>query len=121
MFAEATHLYRVGEPWWPVRQFEQATIKPPQNARYETDAWQETIVDYLKSNQKVAIGKVAMELSASTGRVSAGPSRTGSSRSLHYSAGNGWKEIGRVVSGGQKIAPQAIFGRLGSPSSICSR
>jgi predicted P-loop ATPase len=61
LFAEAVHLYRAGEPWWPDRQFEQAHIKPQQDARYEADAWQETIVDYLKGHTKVTIGKVAME------------------------------------------------------------
>jgi len=61
LFAEAVHLYRLGEPWWPDRQFEQDHIKPQQESRYEADAWQEMIISYLGPRQKVTVGQVAKE------------------------------------------------------------
>jgi predicted P-loop ATPase len=61
LFAEAVHLYRLGEPWWPDRRFEQEHIKPQQESRYEADAWQEMIISYLAPQQKVTVGQVAKE------------------------------------------------------------
>lgn len=61
LFAEAVHLYRLGEPWWPDRRFEQEHIKPQQQSRYEADAWQEMIIPYLAPQQKVTVGQVAKE------------------------------------------------------------
>ena len=34
LFAEAVHLYRLGEAWWPDRGFEQQHIKPQQDSRH---------------------------------------------------------------------------------------
>lgn len=61
LFAEAVHLYRLGEPWWPDRVFEQKHIKPQQDSRYEADAWQELISSYLTTQSKVTVGQVAKE------------------------------------------------------------
>ncbi|APG11479.1 virulence-associated E family protein [Bradyrhizobium japonicum] len=59
LFAEAVHLYVAGEPWWPDRDFEQRHIKPEQEARFEADAWQDTIENYLGTEKKVTVGQVA--------------------------------------------------------------
>jgi predicted P-loop ATPase len=61
LFAEAVHLYRLGEAWWPDRAFEQQHIKPQQDSRYEADAWQEMISAYLNTQAKVTVGQVAKE------------------------------------------------------------
>jgi predicted P-loop ATPase len=61
LFAEAVHLYRQGEPWWPDRAFEEQHVKPQQDSRYEADAWQETISTYLATETKVTVGQVAKE------------------------------------------------------------
>jgi predicted P-loop ATPase len=61
LFAEAVHLYHEGEPWWPDRDFEQQHIKPEQEARFEADAWQDTIGKYLTDQKKVTVGQVAKE------------------------------------------------------------
>jgi predicted P-loop ATPase len=59
LFAEAVKLYRDGAQWWPDRKFERAYIMPEQAARYESDAWEECIADYLKTKERVTIGEIA--------------------------------------------------------------
>jgi hypothetical protein len=61
LFAEASTRYRDGAKWWPERAFEQALIVPQQSARYEADAWEESIASYLDSQSKVTVGQVARE------------------------------------------------------------
>jgi predicted P-loop ATPase len=92
LFAEAVHLYWAGEPWWPDWHFEQAHIKPQQDARYEADAWQETVVDYLKGHEKVTIGKVAMEaLGFQTARIG----RADQNRIIAILEQLGWQRLER--------------------------
>ncbi|WP_426615382.1 VapE domain-containing protein [Bradyrhizobium sp. McL0616] len=59
LFAEAVHLYRLGEAWWPDRAFEQQYIKPEQEARFDVDAWEELIAKYLATQMKVTVWQVA--------------------------------------------------------------
>ena len=47
LFAEAVHLYRSGQQWWPTPAFEAEHIQPQQEARYEADAWEESVGGYL--------------------------------------------------------------------------
>jgi predicted P-loop ATPase len=61
LFAEAVHLYHSGEPWWPHRDFEREHIAPQQEARYETDVWQDVIEAYLARQTQVTVGQVAKE------------------------------------------------------------
>ena len=61
LFAEGVHLYHSGEPWCPDRDFERAHIAPQQEARYETDAWQDMIETYLARQTQVTVGQVAKE------------------------------------------------------------
>ena len=61
LFAEAVALYRRGEKWWPDAAFEAEHIKPQQEARYESDAWEHEIARYLASQSKVTVGQVAKE------------------------------------------------------------
>jgi predicted P-loop ATPase len=40
LFAEAVDRYRAGEKWWPDDEFEREHIKPQQEGRFESDAWE---------------------------------------------------------------------------------
>jgi predicted P-loop ATPase len=51
LFAEAVKLYRARTPWWPDRDFEAKHIRPQQAARYEADAWEQTILEYLDAKK----------------------------------------------------------------------
>ncbi len=60
LFAEAVAVFRAGEKWWPDQQFEAQHIKPEQDARYEADAWEQAIADYVKDKDKVTVLEVAV-------------------------------------------------------------
>ncbi|GAC1415430.1 MAG: hypothetical protein NVSMB6_17740 [Burkholderiaceae bacterium] len=49
LFAEAVHAYRSDEQWWPDRDFEAKFIQPQQEARRETDAWEQIIGNWLET------------------------------------------------------------------------
>jgi predicted P-loop ATPase len=70
LFAEALALFRAGKPWWPDRGFEQEHIVAEQAARYEADAWEELIRDYVGTQEKVTISQIAKDaLSIETPRI----------------------------------------------------
>ncbi|MBF0093366.1 MAG: bifunctional DNA primase/polymerase [Alphaproteobacteria bacterium] len=59
LFAEAVHLFHAGERWWPDREFESAHIKPEQEARFEADAWEDSIATFLADKAHVTVTEVA--------------------------------------------------------------
>lgn len=50
LLAEAAYLYHAGNQWWPERTFERQFIAPIQESRYEGDAWEDMISDYLTND-----------------------------------------------------------------------
>jgi predicted P-loop ATPase len=60
LLAEAVALFKAGAAWWPENELERALIKPQQDARYETDEWQERIAEYLKGVTEITITGVAI-------------------------------------------------------------
>jgi predicted P-loop ATPase len=59
LFAEAVARYRLGDAWWPDKTFEREHILPEQEARFEGDAWEEPIAQWLEDKTKVTILGVA--------------------------------------------------------------
>ena len=52
-------LYRRGEAWWPNKDIERDYIQPEQEARYEADAWEEKITEYLGGVTRTTIMEIA--------------------------------------------------------------
>jgi predicted P-loop ATPase len=50
LFAEALHLYREGESWWPTDTFERDVILPEQESRSDEDPWTGSVEAYLEKD-----------------------------------------------------------------------
>lgn len=61
LFAEAVHLFKAGEKWWPDSDFEQEHIKPEQDARFDADAWEEVIGEFLRGRASTTVKEVAID------------------------------------------------------------
>jgi predicted P-loop ATPase len=59
LFAEAVHLFRSGAWWWPDADFEAQHIRPEQDARYEADAWEQAISEWLGLETRTTVLAVA--------------------------------------------------------------
>jgi predicted P-loop ATPase len=105
LFAEAVQLYRAGVPWWPGKRFEREHIAPEQAARYEGDAWEEPIREYLSGLERTTTASVA------TGAIGLGLGRIGTAdqrRIVVIMTALGWQPRrdqsgrwwGRAASGG---------------------
>jgi predicted P-loop ATPase len=71
LFAEAVEYYREGRQWWPDRDFERQYIQPQQESRYEADAWEGVITEYLACRTSVTLLDVAQDaLHIETSRLS---------------------------------------------------
>jgi len=87
LFAEAVYLFRSGADWWPDIEFEREHVKPEQEARYEGDAWEQAISDWLNTKPKVvtilAVAREALSIekgklgTADQRRISAALERLG--------------------------------------------
>jgi predicted P-loop ATPase len=76
LFAEAVSLYRSGARWWPDGVFENNHIRPEQEARYETDPWQETIAEWLEGKERATVGEIArMAVHVETPRIGTAEAR----------------------------------------------
>jgi predicted P-loop ATPase len=61
LLAEALHSYRDGVPWWPDRDLERKLIQPEQEARFESDIWEQPIAEFLFGKNDVTILEIALE------------------------------------------------------------
>jgi predicted P-loop ATPase len=61
LFAEAVVRYRAGSRWWPEASFERQFIVPEQEARYEADAWEDTIATFLSGRSRVTLSEIARD------------------------------------------------------------
>jgi predicted P-loop ATPase len=94
LLAEAVHLYQAGEHWWPSREFEQKHIKPQQDERYEGDAWEDKIREYLDGlspKATVTISQVAFTVGVVDSRLGTAEQR----RIAAIMERIGWKRLPR--------------------------
>jgi predicted P-loop ATPase len=64
LFAEAVMCFKSGASWWPSREFEREHMLTHQEARFEVDAWEESIAAHLNSGvfvSRVTVLSVARE------------------------------------------------------------
>jgi predicted P-loop ATPase len=90
LFAEAASLYRRGARWWPDAAFEREHVAPQQEARYEADAWESEIEDYLRRR----IEKRVTVLQIATDALDIEKSKLGTSEQRRISAAlmrAGWR------------------------------
>jgi hypothetical protein len=59
LFAEALVRYRRGEKWWPDAEFEARHMAPEQDQRFEGDAWEEPIGEFLAGKLEVTVFDLA--------------------------------------------------------------
>jgi predicted P-loop ATPase len=53
--------YRNSEPWWPDAEFEAEHMTPEQERRFEDDAWQEPIAEFLAGRTRATVFEIAYE------------------------------------------------------------
>ena len=88
-----------GDPWWPDKSFEREIIAPEQAERYEADAWEESIGQWLKMQTKVTISQVAREaLNFESSRIGTADQR----RIAAALEQLGWHRLPRDPSGGTR-------------------
>jgi predicted P-loop ATPase len=59
LFAEAVAAWEAGEQWWPEAGFEREHIAPEQEARFESDAWEQAIREWLSGRDRCTVLDVA--------------------------------------------------------------
>ncbi len=90
LFAEAVHHFRASEHWWPDAEFEREHIKPEQDDRFEADAWEDPISEFLKSRSRVTVSEVAREaLALGTAKIGTADQR----RIAAVIVRLGWKSV----------------------------
>src|SRR5262249_37657813 len=100
LFAEAVVAYKKGEPWWPDKDFEAKYAKLEQDARYESDAWEEPISVFLDTVSRTTVLQVAKSAldfekndrlgTADQRRISAAMLRLGWKRARRGTGGIRW-------------------------------
>jgi predicted P-loop ATPase len=100
LFAEAVYHYRQGFHWWPDRDFERQHIAPMQDARFEADAWEQPIAEWLNDapspRQRTTVMEVARNaLNVETARLNMADQRRIKAALTRL----GWKEGNRTAAG----------------------
>ena len=69
LFAEAVHLFKLGEPWWPEREFEKTVIAPVQEERQWEDAWTDRVMQHLEGKRQTTIAELAQMMGIESVRL----------------------------------------------------
>jgi hypothetical protein len=91
LFGEVVHRYRQGVRWWPNSRDENTLIAPEQENRFEDDAWEDAIKDYLRLEgpDRVTLLRIARDaLRIETPRIGTADQR----RIRNVLIRLGWKE-----------------------------
>lgn len=99
LFAEAVAHFRDGTRWWPDAEFERDHIQAEQEARFEVDAWEDTIASFVVGKERVTVTQVAREgLGLETPRIGTAEQRRVSAvlQRLGWIAVRDWKGRGYV-------------------------
>lgn len=76
LFAEAVAKFNAGFRWWPDGEFEREHIQPQQEARRESDAWEDDVRIYLADRKIALVSEVArFGLKIESGRLGTGEQR----------------------------------------------
>ena len=61
LLAESVHIFRHSKRWWPTGDFERKHIAPQQEARFENDAWEEAIRQWIPGRTNVLVKEIARD------------------------------------------------------------
>jgi predicted P-loop ATPase len=106
LFAEAVIRFRASERWWPDAAFERQHIMPEQEARYEADAWEVAIGEYLakvKVTMNEPIGKKVTVMDVAIGGLKFEKSRLSTTDQRRITAAMerlGWQRREQKGTGG---------------------
>jgi predicted P-loop ATPase len=107
LFAEAMQLYRAGRRWWPDAAAERALIRREQEARFEADAWEETIAQWLVGKTRATLGEIARAaLTIETARLGTADQR----RIVAVLEREGWRRLPKDSRGNRFWAPTEDHG-----------
>lgn len=96
LWAEAVGAYADGEPWWPDADFERDHTRPEQEARYEVDAWEQAIGEWIEHRDRVTVLDVARSaIGIETPRIGTGDQR----RIVAILERLGWRRAARGPAG----------------------
>ena len=102
LLAEALVAYREGRRWWPDAGIERTLIKPQQEARFESDAWEDTIAAWLAGKTRATIGEIARAaLTIETSRLGTADQR----RIVAVLERQGWRRLPKDRFGNRPWGP----------------
>lgn len=80
LFAEAVHLFNSGAAWWPSSDFEAKHVRPQQEERFEADAWEQALAEWLADRSTTTV------LAAARGALSFETARLGTAEQRRIAA-----------------------------------
>jgi hypothetical protein len=119
LFAEAVQEYRDGAEWWPDKAFERQYIEPEQASRYEGDAWEEPIREWLEGNTTTTLGPDRKLVAVKTPKTTISAVALGALGQPHIASGYGYIE--RSTSYGGYLYRTADLQRFQSGATVSAR